>query len=284
MALLLALGIWQGLAGAAPVPTDTPAGAANEPEELLRIKSLRGRGDAPTDLESGDTTDLLRGGLRYQALRNEAMSYGMKSGLAWRYAQIEKILINENEELEKIYNFSKLIVDGVMLPPVIVTAENGFKQIDPEYARSTRVMYRVEHKARIVTTPPHWRDFLVKHYPAPAEPYWAILPKTEAEAKVWEAAVAEGWKVGIRQAETIFKGSVGLITQIFKGILTYKVLVVEGVVAPPRLAKSDLGVTYEGKELNVGDTLYRITSQSRFNATDKWTPEKRDETPVYFPR
>lgn len=250
-----------------------------ESSELYsRIRSLKGATIDDEDLEDED-----KGKLRRAALRTEAISFATKAGLAWRYGQIEELLKEQNQNLEVIYNFSAVLMDQIVLPPVITKAENGFRLNDPESARSTKLMYRVEHKARIVTVPPHWRDFLIKNYKVPEDPAWSILPRDEVEREIWTKAVDEGWSLGVRQANSIYKASVGTLTRIFSGILTYKLLLSEGVVSKPVLAKSDIGITYDGRELNVGDTLFRITSQPGFRSNDNWTPLKRDETQVSYP-
>lgn len=254
------------------------------PPELHKIQSLRG-GDRPSEgSQEGDTLQAaLTGGLRQKTVRSEAISTGMKAGLAFRYRQIEAVLRSQSTKLSIIFDFSNLLIDGVVLPPVLTVDKDERREYTDNSARSTQVVYKIAYPSRLVTVPPQWQDFLLKGYRDPPRPAFAILPKDEDEAKIWEDGVAEGWRMGIMQANAIYRSSLALLKTTLEGMLNYDALLKEGVVSKPILSKKNLGIVFQGKELDVGDTVYTLAAQPEFREPQDWRPKPRDETQVVFP-
>ena len=221
---------------------------------------------------STSTDALLTGGLRTRSIRTEAFRIGMQSGLRWRYHQIDQLLGAHAQNLSIVYDFSKVMVTPYVLPPVITVVRNEMRQTDDNTARITRVGYRIEYNARVVTTPPQWQSFLIKVFPRPDPPARAVLPKDAKEKKIWKKSVDAGWDKGVTQADNIFNGSLAVLTRTYRGMLEYKVLRKEGVISRPVTAETDLGIVVNGHELNVGDTIYRLTRPSGFQGFKLWKP------------
>lgn len=258
-------------ASSAMAEAATDTAAVGTPAELANIESLSAD-TPPTTTVDSDTKNALSGGLRLNSIREEATRVGMQGGLAWRYAQIESSLTVQQEHLSQIYDFSRVMVNDFVLPPVITVVNDGLRQIDENTIRETKVGYRIEYPARIVTTPPQWNDFLIKHFQRPEPPLEAVLPRTDREREIWKSAADEGWIKGIAQANLIFDSSLALLTRTYRGMLNFHILEREGVVTRPLTASADLGIVVNGREMNVGDTIYRITGQSKFSAPDGWKP------------
>lgn len=267
----------------AGLPATSLAGqdTARDPAALANMESYADQGrrtektPAITTTVEADTSALLSGGLRLQSIRTEAERKGMQAGLAWRYAEIEKILKTDTLRLHQIFDFSRVMVNAYVLPPVIVVVRNMLRQNDDNTARLTRVGYRIEYPARVVTTPPQWTDFLLKSFPPPTPPSSVITPKNKEEANLWRTSVREGWAKGVDQANQIFEGSLALLTTTYNGMLEYHILRKEGVLTEPVTARTDLGVVINGREMNVGDTLFRLTRHSQFENPANWKPAPR---------
>lgn len=254
------------------------SGAAAAPQTLEQIEALHAADPSVETTVDADTKSALNGGLRRQSIKEEASRTGMQAGLAWRYREIEASLERQHEHLSQIYDFSRVMVNDFVIPPVITMHEQGFRQIDENTAHGTRAAYRIEYPARIVTTPPQWMDFLIKHFRDPEPPLDAVLPRNPAEQAIWKQAADQGWTRGVAQADQIFDASLALLTRTFQGMLNYHILLKEGIVSQPVTATADLGLVVNGREMNVGETIYRITDESRFQPAQKWTPLPRETT------
>ncbi len=214
--------------------------------------------------------------IRRDAIREVGTNAGINAGLDWRYKQIREALEANATYLETVFNFSRLLIDGMVMPPVIDRAENLKRKVDDNTAAATGVQYVLAADARIVTEAPNWRDFLIKDFGvAPAIPRVA-LPKNKAEKEIWTEAVNEGWDIGIRHADDLFDAHLNLLTKTYRGMLTFSRLEAEGIVTMPQLARSDLGVVRDGRTLNINDRLYRITAPTEFGDEADWRVIPRD--------
>lgn len=288
-----------GLAGAVPIaagaamtpvpggqtsPTADPWAGAEEQIHLDKdspaLQALEGltQPAAVSDAsgKDGGSSTAPYGDLRLSSMREEAMKQGMQTALSIRYKQIVTALNQHASLIDQTFNFQPLMIRGLVLPPVIAVEAQGFRKESDDTARSTRVMYKIDYPARIVTVAPNWRDFLVRDFPPPDPPFPAILPKTSDEQDVWRKAVEQGWIKGVHAADATYQSQLNLLSHTYRGMLTYQELLKEHIVSEPILARTDLGIVFEGKTLSVGDTLYRLTMQPGFQSADRWTPKTQD--------
>jgi defect-in-organelle-trafficking protein DotC len=85
-----------------------------------------------------------------------------------------------------------------------------------------------------------------------------LLPKDDKERKAWREWVAEGWRLGVEQADEIFETDTARLLRDFRGIVLYRTLVAEGVISELFLAEANMGVTGGGDEMRVGDRIVRM--------------------------
>ena len=252
--------------------SDDTTGATKAPDELESIKALRRPKKAEGDEEGS--------GLRLQAVETEARLYGLKSGLAWRYSQIEGLLRSAAPQLDIATSFTPLMIDGVMLPAVLSTWEDGWNRESDRQATSTRKAYRVEMTERIVSGPPNWRGFLLKAYPMPKQPAWQLLPKGSDEVMVWEAAAAAGWAEGVKSADRIYQSSLGLLVRTIRGMQRYHELVEAGMLEPARLSRTDAGIEISESSLDIGRIVYEVDGRAAFTGPTEWKTLLRDRADV----
>ncbi len=200
--------------------------------------------------------------MRLESLKEAALGYGVRSGLARRSYEINKILDDNQKLLDGVFNFGALLLDRSVLPPVLSEAQNSLKQPDGDTIRIADAAYRIDRQAVFVTAAPNWRDYLVRDYRYKVDaPAGLLLPRNDNEKKVWQQYAWQGWSVGVRQANAIFEQSLMRLERDFKGMILYRSLLAKGMIGKPYVAESNLGVTGDGTAMNVNDRIFRITSK-----------------------
>lgn len=212
--------------------------------------------------------------IRLESLKEAALGYGARSGLARRSYEIGKILYENQELLDGVFNFNSLLLDRSVMPPVLSEAQNALKQPDSDTIRVADAVYRIERQAAFVTAPPNWRDYLVREYRYKVDlPADLLLPKGDGERKVWQQYVTQGWDTGVRQANAIYEKSLARLERDFKGMILYRSLLAKGMIGRPYVAESNLGVTGDGNSMNVNDRILRITAKPKLETNPAvWKP------------
>lgn len=212
--------------------------------------------------------------IRLESLKEAALGYGVRSGLARRSYEIGKILYDNQSLLDNVFNFNALLLDRSVMPPVLSEAQNALKQPDSDTIRVADATYRIERQAAFVTTPPNWRDYLIRDYRYKVElPADLLLPKNDSEKKIWQQYVVQGWDTGVRQANAIFEQSLSRLERDFKGMILYRSLLAKGMIGRPYVAESNLGVTGDGNAMNINDRILRITAKPKLETNPAvWKP------------
>lgn len=212
--------------------------------------------------------------IRLESLKEAALGYGVRSGLARRSYEISKTLYDNQELLDSVFNFNSLLLEKNVLPPVLSEARNSLKQPDSDTIRIADTSYRIERNAVFVTTSPNWREYLIRDYQYKVElPSGLLLPKNDGEKKVWQQYVLQGWNVGVRQADSVLEQSIVRLERDFKGMILYRSLLAKGMIDKPYVAESNLGVTGDGNAMSVNDRILRITAKPKLETNPAiWKP------------
>ncbi len=232
--------------------------------------AISGANRAATEIST--TVDIPN--IRLLSIKEAALGYGVRGGLARRSYEVSKTLYDNQVLLDNVFNFNLLLLDKSVLPPVLSEAKNSLNQSDNDTIRVADAIYRIERQATFVTTPPNWREYLVQNFNYKVElPSSLLLPKNESEKKVWQQLVLQGWNVGVRQADSIFEQSLGRLERDFKGMILYRSLLVRGMIDKPYVAESNLGVTGNGNAMSVNDRILRITAKPKLEINPAiWKP------------
>jgi defect-in-organelle-trafficking protein DotC len=168
------------------------------------------------------------------------------------------------------------MIEPGLLPPVITEGRDAYNQASDSEARASDRIYRIERAARIVSASPTWRTYLLAD-PTPAlAPNATVMPRNDAERRVWDEFSARGWDAGVAQADSTFKSNLGRLNQDFQGMLRFKMLYEQGLVNMPRLSRQQLGTTGGGQELALGDRIIKISSQALLDANSRnWNTNGR---------
>lgn len=241
--------------------------SASEPDELKKLKSLTA-GEEQAD--SGKVS-----ALRPKAIEETAYALAVQHGVKFRYDKI-------NEELEfyapfcdKIYDFkSHLLYRGMMMPPIVVEAGPAHRLEDPKLSIFTDATYKITEEARLLTAPPDWRTYLIKHYDAVIDVHPALYPRNQEERDIWEAAIENGWQVGVKQAQYLFEQGVNRLQRDLCGIIRYRILAQQGVVNVPLIAtaQNSVELSEERSKLQMAKTVVRLVKETTFQEEDRWFP------------
>ena len=270
------------LAGCATAPTPQVFAAANPSinpgYEAGRIDNLPIHAGLEAALRAVPAPDAVETDPRARAMRESALAYGARAGLADAAVSINARLQTSAAELSRTYDFNRVLIAGPdkvqILPPVISQAKDVWDVADAGKAvRTADSVYEIVRQARFVSTPPVWQAYLLRTYVAPEPPARALLPNDRKERQRWEGWVAEGFAKGREQASMIFKEDLSRLERDFTGMVRYKALLDQGMVSAPTVSDERLGNTGTGEDMRVNDRAVRIdkTPKLRVDHPDGWT-------------
>lgn len=211
---------------------------------------------------------------RFQAILDTALGIGVKAGMAWQLHNIDEAVKRRRREFDTVYDFSYLMIQDRIVPPVITEARDLYSQ-DGDYAlRLSGAYYKIEYQARFSSVAPNWREYLT--FPKPdldrAALMTTLLPRDSEEKRVWELAVSDGWKQGVEQANLMLQYGLDRMNRDYTGMLRFHAFVMQGKLSMPAIASESIAVTHNGQTMAVDETLLRITTLPEFNGKiANWT-------------
>ncbi len=228
------------------------------------------------DVETGLPSDI-----RMDAMREAALSYGARGGLAWRTYHIRKELEGRSSYLDKVFDFRQLLIpapSGLLIEPPIISESVNAMIIGAsgrEAAVADRV-YNISRNARIISAARHWRNYLEREWGDVTPPPDILRPGDDEERMAWIDWVREGWEKGVEQANEIFEQDLNQLTAHYKGMVRYRMLLTQGMVSPPYALQVDRGITGGGTRMRVGDRAVQITGMPELmTGTETWQPVNR---------
>lgn len=241
----------------------------NTPPELNVLVNQQG------GLE-GDVRAKAARGMRDQAMKETALSYGARGGLARRTWEIRQELDQNASNLSKTYNFNTLLISapsGLLIePPIVTEAErNVLVSGDGQKAAVSDTIIKIGREARIVTAPRDWRTYLERDWGKVEKPPEVLLPRDERERVNWAQWVTEGWEAGYKQADEILQADIDRMVRDYTGMVRYRWLLAQNMISAPYALQEDRGVTGGGDEMRIGDRALSITGQSELMARpEQW--------------
>lgn len=202
--------------------------------------------------------------IRKDAIKEAAVSFGARGGLAWRTYYIRKELEEKQRYLDKVYDFRQLLIpapSGFLIePPIVSESLNALLIQDggQQAAVSDRI-YNIINNAKIVSAPRTWRTYLEREWGGIEPPPDILRPENDEERALWAELVAQGWKEGVAQADEIFQDDLNELMADFQGMVRYRALLAQGMISQPFALQVDRGVTGGKDEMRVGDRAVQIT-------------------------
>lgn len=233
---------------------------------LTELKDMRGNEGEVIEGEGA-------GGLRYKAIRQEALRLGAQTGLAYRYTMIMEYMQKKEPQLNVAFNFSGFVKDGRLLIPAIQETKNNFA-MDYEKGEAviTRLKYTVDEEARIVSVVPTWRDYLWQQYAYPEKPHPSLRPRTKEEVLAWKESLDAGWLAGVSQADSIYDDRIASLTKAVEGRHLYTLLESKKAFTPAALKVVENKITFNGRTMNVGEVIYSIEAPANYTQASEWKP------------
>lgn len=219
--------------------------------------------------------------VRAEALREKAQALGAQAGLARRSAEILSALAINEKSLDRLFNMGPLVIEGKVLPPVVVETRDAVAINEPDVIRTSERIFRIERQERFFTVLPTWRDYLyVGLQPATVnELHPQMMPRDESEKQLWDHSLERGWKQGVEQADAIYSENMARLEKDYAGMIRYLLLCAKGMITRPVIAASFSLVTGDKKEMAVNDTAYKITEKTGLEVDSKrWSPVIRHKS------
>ncbi len=219
--------------------------------------------------------------IRREAIKEAALSYGARGGLATRSFEIRQELDVRASSLDKVFNFRQLLIaapSGFMIePPIISESLNSLLiEGDGQSAAVSDAIYRINENVKIVSAPKNWRTYLERGWGAVEDPPEILRPKNDEERVFWREQVEIGWKAGYEQGSEVFEEDLNRLASDFDGMVRYRKLLAQGMVSPPFAQQIDRGVTGEAETMRIGDRAVVITGTPQLiSGSERWQPASR---------
>ncbi len=261
----------------AALPTNNETPLSTSSEEPVDVKDLLFYEPVNDALKKSN----LPFDIRVEAIKEAAISFGARGGLAKRTYLIRKELELRSRYLNKVFNFSQLLIaapSGLLIEPPIVTESMGSMiiDIDGQTAAVSDKIYNIIRNARIVSAPRTWHVYLEREWGEVTPPPDILVPQNDEERAVWVENVNKGWKFGYEQADEIFKEDLIRLESDFSGMVRYRMLLAQGMISPPYALQVDRGVTGGGDEMRVGDRAVQLTGVPELmTGAYQWKPASR---------
>lgn len=210
--------------------------------------------------------------IRFNAIRETAMTFGAQAGLARRSYENQQKLERQAKHLDVVYNFQALMVEGNVVPPVLTETSDVYDQSSEDILRVIGKVYRIEQQARFTYVAPTWRSYMMSGYDFDSNLVAQVSPQTDQERALWRKGVEEGFRLGAAQADEILKQNFASLQRDFVGMVLYHRMLDSGMVTKPFVASTRSGVTRAADgSMHVGEVFLRITAAPDFvDNTDKW--------------
>ncbi len=219
--------------------------------------------------------------IRRDALKEAALSYGARGGLAFRTYQIRQDLSMRAAQLDKIYDFRQLLIEapsGLLIEPPVVSEGLDALVIesDGQSAAVSDAIFNINRNARFTSTARSWRQYLERDWGEVLDAPAILLPVDRDEVALWDELLEEGWKEGFEQADAIFQEDLNRLSADFEGMVRYRKLLAYNMITPPYANLTDRGITGGGDEMRVGDRAVEITGKpALIPGGDEWQPASR---------
>jgi len=219
--------------------------------------------------------------IRQEAIKEAALSFGARGGLAMRTYEIREEMEQREPYLDRVFDFSQLLIpapSGLLIePPVITESVNAMLiQTGGQQAAVSDRIYNIVKNANIVSTPRTWRNYMDREWGTVEKPPDILRPENDEEREVWMELVTKGWKLGYEQANDIFEEDLNRLMADFQGMIRYRMLLRQGMISPPYALQVDRGVTGGGREMRIGDRAVEITGVPELiTGFEQWQPASR---------
>lgn len=228
--------------------------------------------------DSSDIVSKINGNFRKDQIYNEALTYGINSGLYAKSYQYKKFFEDENvqKELDQIFFFDYLLLfNGRVQPPILVESEDIFIKKNDTKTHEIKKSYMFKEQAKVVSSAKSWRDYI---YPLlninkPEVPHELLLPRTEDEFKEWENGVKDGWEKGEKLARDNIIYKLRVLGNDLLGMIRYKTITQQNIITEGISSEIPISVSSneDNTSLNIGEKIFELNKLPKFNPdSESW--------------
>lgn len=211
--------------------------------------------------------------LRVGELARASYSYHFQMSAIEEYENISNKLRSIKGKLDQIYSFSSyLLNNGRVLPPVVTESDGSFEILSGSMSRITSKQYKIEKQAKIVATPPTWRDYLYQDFDRPIEIHSALMPKNEMEWRIFNIEKERAIKSGKKHAVLLFEHSKAVLDRDMKGVVKFHALAEMGIVDVPILSEGRVGIKVGDTMLDIDQRVFELHNRGGFKGKEEWKP------------
>lgn len=212
---------------------------------------------------------------RLSAMRSAAIGYGARAGLARRGWEINRMLERHAAQLSRIFRFRDLLLTKggfSVMPPVAAETKSAFRLgRDGSQAALARRVVRILASERLVSSPPDWRDYLMRRWAEAEAPVSVLFPRDREERESWAVWVAEGWRRGVMLADDIFAADLDRLGRDFEGIVLWRRLNLAHMATAPVVRVGDADVSGGGEVMRIEESFARLGERARLvPQTSRW--------------
>ena len=209
---------------------------------------------------------------RLEAVRDSGKAIGIQTGINRQMYFMKRALKQHEREMDTVYDFGPLMIQGRVVPPVITEVRDMYHQEGDRVIKLSGVEYNIESQARFSSVLPNWKEYF--EYGAGNSNQTNIslgLQISGDEEHLFRQSIRDGYEEGINAANTMFKHSFEKLNRDYTGMLRFNTFVKRGMISMPIIASADLEITNTGNRLTLDEKLLRITILPRFNSNmDSW--------------
>lgn len=203
--------------------------------------------------------------IRLEALRTTALSIGTQAGLAFQYGENQKRLETISLYMSKTYPFQALMMEGNVVPPIIVEAVDVYDQQSSSQLRLADKERTILSPPRFSYAAPDWRDYFYHDFHYETTAIANVAPKTPEEEAIWKNSLAEGYKLGVEQANAVLDRDTARLARDLNGMRLYHQLLLAGKVTKPYVSVVHMGVTgNKNGTMKEGESLLQISATPEF--------------------
>lgn len=210
-----------------------------------------------------ERADLIGQNLKLKAMYDFSKNIAIRAAISSQLQGAKQSIDTYSRQLDAIYNFAPLMIQGRVVPPVITEAHNLYNQTDKLQIRLSSAIYTIDKQAYFSSTAPNWRDYL--KFPEETNAFekfgyvtGEMKPKTPEEKEVWEKGTLDGWNLGVAQANVILNQSFDRLNRDYIGMIRFHKFTIEGKINMPIISNYNLYDTNSGDKLILDEKLLKI--------------------------
>ncbi len=210
--------------------------------------------------------------LRPKVLSQIGRGKGIRHGFIEEAARLRASIEGEAAaRLDAHYDFTRQMIGSHLVPPVIGEVRNVEQRNGDSVLYLTVGAYQIVRPARLVITPPNWRDYLYIETAEPQTAISALAPDTADEQRYYDAAYDSGVEKGIEEARQTFDDSLNRLERDYSGMERYHELEHQGAVSLPVVKdqRRAVRVADNGQRAFVGEQVVTLRVTPRFKAARK---------------